>query len=76
MHGLVLIEGMTLSGHPWIINEILNPDIQLKSVLTLVIIEKLVHLVSNNWHLKLKFQGQLLYSDLGGRWLNLSYLRS
>ena len=23
MHGLVVIEGMTLSGHPWIINEIL-----------------------------------------------------
>ena len=22
MHGLVVIEGMTLSGHPWIINEI------------------------------------------------------
>jgi hypothetical protein len=22
MHGLVMIEGMTLSGHPWIINEI------------------------------------------------------
>ena len=21
MHGLVVIEGMTLSGHPWIINE-------------------------------------------------------
>ena len=24
MHGLVVIEGMTLSGHPWIINEIKN----------------------------------------------------
>ena len=24
MFGLVVIEGMTLSGHPWIINEILN----------------------------------------------------
>ena len=24
MHGLVVIEGMTLSGHPWIINEILQ----------------------------------------------------
>ena len=23
MHGLVIIEGMTLSGHPWIINEII-----------------------------------------------------
>ena len=23
MHGLVVIEGMDLSGHPWIINEIL-----------------------------------------------------
>ena len=23
MHGLVVIEGMTLSGHPWIINEII-----------------------------------------------------
>ena len=22
MHGLVVIEGLTLSGHPWIINEI------------------------------------------------------
>ena len=30
-------------------------------MLTLVIIEKLVHLVSNNWCLKLKFQGQLLF---------------
>ena len=25
MHGLVVIEGMTLSGHPWIINEIRKP---------------------------------------------------
>ena len=24
MHGLVVIEGMNLSGHPWIINEILR----------------------------------------------------
>ena len=24
MHGLVVIEGMTLSGHPWIINEIMR----------------------------------------------------
>ena len=24
MHGLVVIEGMTLSGHPWIINEIIR----------------------------------------------------
>ena len=30
-------------------------------MLTLVIIEKLVHLVSNNWCLELKFQGQLLF---------------
>ena len=28
MHGLVVIEGMTLSGHPWIINEIPIPKYQ------------------------------------------------
>ena len=26
MHGLVVIEGMTLLGHPWIINEILEQN--------------------------------------------------
>ena len=28
MHGLVVIEGMTLSGHPWIINEIMKMGIR------------------------------------------------
>ena len=27
MHGLVVIEGMTLSGHPWIINEMLKEQV-------------------------------------------------
>ena len=27
MHGLVVIEGMTLSGHPWIINEIVIKEV-------------------------------------------------
>ena len=30
MHGLVVIEGMTLSGHPWIINEIFIIALQLR----------------------------------------------
>ena len=28
MHGLVVIEGMTLSGHPWIINEMLQASLK------------------------------------------------
>ena len=27
MHGLVVIEGMTLSGHPWIINEMCDQEL-------------------------------------------------
>ena len=27
IHGLVVIEGMNLSGHPWIINEKIDPNL-------------------------------------------------
>ena len=36
MHGLVVIEGMTLSGHPWIINEI-KPNKFYKQIFTATI---------------------------------------
>ena len=41
MHGLIVIEGMTLSGHPWIINEIesMKPCFFLLFPLEIVVVE-------------------------------------